>query len=78
MRCFVSVLDVSLYFVSVRVCGWCIVGSYGGYLDKDHVAAGFGQGNGHLLADAAGAASDEGGCVFEREEVHYLQSIEWK
>lgn len=78
MRCFVSVLDVSLYFVSVRVCGWCIVCGDGEYLDEDHVAAGFGQGNGHLLADAAGAAGDEGGCVFEGEEVHCLQSIEWK
>lgn len=47
---------------------WCIVGSDGsGYLDEDHVAAGFGEGNGHLLADAAGAAGDKGGCVFEGE-----------
>lgn len=38
------------------------------YLDEDNVCAGFGEGDGDGLADATGAACDEGGMAFKGEE----------
>lgn len=48
--------------------GVLMVGKGGQYLDENDVRAGFGKGNRHVCADAAGAACDDGGAAFEGEE----------
>lgn len=50
--------------MAVRIGNW----EGGQYLDENDVRAGFGEGNRHVCANAAGAACDDGGAAFEGEE----------
>lgn len=68
----IRVVSLDISVSDLVVCGM-------GYLDEDYVGPGFGEGDGHCGADAAGSAGDEGGAAIQGEEgVGHFISLDWR